>query len=472
MSAGFAHSVRRIVPMAWPVFIGQVAVLGFATVDTVLVARHSPTDLAALAVGGASYITVFVGLMGIVLAVSPIVGQLFGARKLAEAGQQLWQALWLALGLSLLGSALLAFPGPFLALAQASPAVADKVRGYLLMLALALPASLLFTVYRGFNTAVSRPKVVMALQVGGLALKLPLSLALVAGLPALGLPALGVVGCGLGTLVVMWAQALVALLLLRRDPFYQRFALWAPAQRRPDAQRLRALLRLGLPMGLAILIEVTGFAFMAIFISRLGETAVAGHQIAVNLVSLLFMLPLGLSNATSTLVAQRIGAGDLADARRLGWHGLQFTLGLALAVGCTVYLARQAVLRLYTDNPLVLAAALPLLAWVALFHAADAVQTVAAFVLRAWRITTAPMLIFVVSMWGVGLGGGYTLAFHSAGWAPAGWQGARGFWIAATAGLILAALLLSALLAWVLAQHRDDHVPGLAQTAPQAQPAA
>ena len=169
MSHSFAHSVQRIVPIAWPVFVGQVAVLGFGTVDTVLVARHSPTDLAALAVGGATYITVFVGLMGMVLAISPIVGQLFGARKLEEAGHQLWQALWLALGLSLLGSALLAFPGPFLALSQASPAVADKVRGYLLMLAFALPASLVFTVYRGFNTAVSRPKVVMALQVGGLA---------------------------------------------------------------------------------------------------------------------------------------------------------------------------------------------------------------------------------------------------------------------------------------------------------------
>ena len=456
MSPGLADSVRRIVPIAWPVFVGQVAVLGFGTVDTVLVARHSPTDLAALAVGGATYITVFIGLMGMVLAIGPIAGQLFGAGKLAEAGRQVWQSVWIALGLALLGSSLLAFPGPFLALAQASPAVADKVRGYLLMLALALPASLLFTVYRGFNTAVSRPKAVMALQLGGLALKVPLSLALVSGVPALGLPAMGVVGCGLGTAIVMWSQMLLALLMLRRDPFYRPFQIGLPAQRRPDAQALKALLRLGLPMGLAILIEVTGFAFMAIFISRLGETAVAGHQIAVNLVSLLFMLPLGLSNGTSTLVAQRIGAGDLADARRLGWHGLQFTLGLALLVGCSIYLSRHAVLRLYTGDPAVLAAALPLLAWVALFHAADAVQTVAAFVLRAWRVTTLPMLIFVVSMWGVGLGGGYRLAFDSKAWAPPGWQGASGFWIAATAGLVLAAVLLSGLLAWVEAQHRRE----------------
>jgi MATE family multidrug resistance protein len=456
--AGLRASVRRIVPLAWPVFVGQAAVLGFGTVDTVLVARHSPTDLAALAVGGATYITVFIGLMGMVMAVGPIVGQLFGAKRLHEAGHQVWQALWVALALALLGSVLLMLPGPFLALAQVSPAVAEKVRGFLLGLAFALPASLVFTVFRGFNVAVSRPKAVMVLQLLGLATKVPLSMALVSGLPELGLPAMGVVGCGISTLVAMWLQLLIAALLLWRDPFYARFALTAPGQRTPHPAAILAMLRLGLPMGLTILVEVTGFAFMAIFISRLGETAVAGHQIATNLVSLLFMLPLGLSNATGMLVAQRIGAGDLRDARRLGWHGVQFALGLALVVGSVVFTARLQVLKLYTDNPAVLAAAMPLLAWVALFHAADAAQTMAAFVLRAWRIATLPMLIFVGALWGVGLGGGYTLAFRLGDQLPARWQGAPGFWIASTAGLTVAAVLLTALLAWVLAQQRDSSV--------------
>ena len=145
-----------------------------------------------------------------VLAVSPIVGQLFGAKRLHEAGHQAWQALWVALALSLLGSVLLALPGPFLALAHVSPAVAEKVRGFLLGLAFALPASLVFTVFRGFNVAVSRPKAVMLLQLLGLAVKVPLSMALVSGLPALGVPAMGVVGCGISTLVAMWLQLLMA----------------------------------------------------------------------------------------------------------------------------------------------------------------------------------------------------------------------------------------------------------------------
>lgn len=458
--AGFAASVRRITLLAWPVFVGQLAVLGFSTVDTVLVARHSATDLAALAVGSAAFVTVFIGLMGVVLAVGPIVGQLFGAQRLHEAGEQLHQAIWLALGLSLLGSLVLAFPAPFLALSKATPEMSEKIRGYLLMLAFSLPASLLFTAYRGFNVAVSRPKAVMALQLGGLALKIPLSISLIGGVPGLGIPALGVLGCGIATLVAMWAQTLVAFVVLRRDPFYRRFDLRLRGLRPWHWPSQKALLRLGVPMGLAILIEVTGFAFMAIFIARLGETPVAGHQIAANLVALLFMMPLGLSNATSTLVAQRIGANDLRDARRLGWHGLQLTLAVAVVMGGTVFMLREGVVRLYTDNPAVVAAALPLVAWVALFHAADAVQTLAAFVLRAWRIATVPLVIYVVALWGVGLAGGYVLAFDSWQLAPPAWQGARGFWIAATAGLALAATALALfMLAWLQRQHPAPAAP-------------
>lgn len=449
-----ADSVRQIAPLAWPVFVGQVSVLAFGTIDTVLVARASATDLAALAVGAAAYITVFIGFMGVLVALSPIVGQLHGAGRKADAGRQVHQAVWVAAGLSLLGSALLAFPAPFLALAQAGPEVAGKVRGYLLALAFSLPASLLFTVYRGFNTAVSRPKAVMALQVGGLALKAPLSAALVFGVPAVGLPALGVVGCGVATAIAMWSQVLAAGWLLRRDPFYAPYAITGRGLDRPDPAALRTLLRLGLPMGAAILIEVTGFSSMALFISRLGTTPVAGHQIAVNLVTLMFMVPLALGNATSTLVAQRIGAGAVEAARRVGWHGLLIGLAVATVLGGAVALARAPVLRLYTQDAAILAAALPLVAWVAVFHVADAAQTVAAFVLRAYKITAVPVLIYVAALWGVGIGGGYALAFDLTGTVPAALQGAPGFWVASTAGLVLAGVLLTVFLAWVLRQQR------------------
>ena len=454
----FGQDTQQIVKLAWPVLVGQLAVLAFGTIDTVLLGRLGSVDLAALAVGSAAYITVFVGLMGVLLAIGPIVGHLYGAGRLAEAGQQFHQGVWLALALSVLGIVVLAFPQPFLALAKVEGEVERGIRGYMGALAFALPAALLFTVYRGFNTAISRPKAVMNLQLGALALKLPLSVALAWGVPALGWPALGVVGCGLATVIVMWLQCAAAAWILLRDPHYAPYALVGRGLDAPNGAMLRAQLRLGLPMGAGILIEVTGFTFMAIFIARLGPLPVAGHQIAANLVAMLFMMPLALANATSTLVAQRLGAQALQQARHLAWHGVLLASVLAVLMGALVYAGRTAVAGLYTQDAAVAAAALVLMAWVVWFHLADALQTMAALVLRAYRVATLPVVVYAVALWGVGLGGGYALAFREvtpASWLP--WAvGASGFWASATIALWLAAVLLLLLLAWVMNQKRRE----------------
>lgn len=464
MSSGrglWRADAARIVPLAWPVFMGQVAMVLFATVDTFLVARYSAIDLAALAVGTAAYITVFIGLMGVVLACGPIVGQLYGARRLPAAGEQLHQAVWLALGLSVLGCTVLAFPQPFIALSQASPEVASKLRGHLLALACALPAGLLFAAYRGFNIAVSRPRAVMVLQLGALAIKVPLAALFVYG--AGPVPALGVVGCGVSTAIAMWCVVLIAWQVMRRGDFYAPFAIFGHGLKPPNWPALAAQLKLGVPMGGSVLIEVTGFASMAFFISRFGATPVAGHQIAANLVSLLFMVPMALGNATSTLAAQSIGAGALADARRVAWHGIELAALVALALGTAIFFTREGVVRLYTHDEVIVAAALPLLAWVALFHFVDAMQIAAAFTLRAWRIATVPLVIYATSIWGLGLGGGWFVAFNVPGWVPASLHGARGFWVMSTLGLGAAAAGLVLFLAWVLhRQRRDEHATATA----------
>ncbi len=456
--AKLASSAKRIAPLAWPVFIGQVAVLAFSTVDTMMAARAGGTDLAALAIGGAAYVTVFVGLMGIVLAISPIAGQLYGAKHFEACGAQLHQAMWLALALSIPGCAVLLFPQPFLDLARASPEVSVKVRGHLAALAVALPPALLFTAFRGFNTAVSRPKIIMLLQLGALALKVPLTALFVFG--AGPLPAFGAPGCGMATAVCMVLQLGAVWTLLRRDPFYERFHI-GDRFSRPHRASLLALLRLGVPMGGSIMIEVTGFTFMAFFISRLGATPVAGHQIAVNLVSLMFMMPLAIANASSTLVAQRIGAGDEPDAHRIGWHGLEIGVAIAAAMGCSVYLFREAIIGLYTRDAIIVAAAMPLLAWVAVFHIADAAQAVAGFVLRAYRIAVVPLVIYALAIWGVGLAGGYAVGFNVTGLTPPSLQGAVGMWFAATSGLVVAGTGMCGFLAWMIRSRRRALAPAL-----------
>ncbi|RTL46428.1 MAG: MATE family efflux transporter [Burkholderiales bacterium] len=438
--------MRRIVPLAWPVLVGQIAVMMFSTVDTLMMGRVSPADLAALAVGSAAYVTIFVGLMGVVLAVGPIAGRQFGAQDLPGAGQSFVQAQWLALLLCVPGCLALWFPAPFTALAQLDAVQAGKVQAYTRPEAFALPAALLFTAFRGFSTAVSRPKAVMAMQLIGLAAKVPLNAVLVFGWGPL--PAMGVAGCGWATAIAMIGQAAAALALLRRDRFYAPFAipfLWAT---RPRLAELAALVKLGLPMGGSILVEVTGFTFMAFFVARLGATPVAGHQIAVNLVAMMFMIALAQATAAGTLVAQHLGAGEKREARIVGRHAMTLAVLVAAGVGAVVAVARGPIVGMYTANASTAAAALPLLVWVWFFHLGDAMQTVAAYVLRAYQVATLPMVIYVVALWGVGIGGGYLLAFGAGG------AGAVGFWQAATAGLLTAGLLLSLLLKRVFDENR------------------
>lgn len=442
----FVDSVRRLVPLAWPVLVGQIAVMMFSTVDTLMMGRVGPQDLAALAVGSAAYVSIFVGLMGIVLAVGPIAGRQFGADDRPGAGRSFVQAQWLALLLCVPGCLALYFPDPFIWLAQLDAGQAAKVRAYTRPEAFALPVALLFAAFRGFSTAVSRPKAVMAMQLTGLAAKVPLNAVLVFGWGPI--PAMGVAGCGWATAIAMTAQALAAQALLRRDGFYLPFNIPHLWQTRPNWRELWDLVRLGLPMGGSILVEVTGFTFMAFFIARLGATPVAGHQIAVNLVAMMFMIALALATAAGTLVAQHLGAAQKREARIVGRHAMALAALVAAGVGAVVALAHEPIVALYTSNPDAAAAALPLLVWVWFFHLGDALQTVAAYVLRAYQVATLPMIIYVVALWGLGIGGGYVLAFGAHG------AGAVGFWQAATAGLMMAALLLSLLLRRVFDENR------------------
>jgi multidrug resistance protein, MATE family len=453
----FGESVGALFRQSWPLWVGQVAVLGFATIDTFLLARHGAQSLAAFAVGSAAYIVCFIGLMGVVMAVAPIAARLYGAGQHAQAGRQVHQAVWVALGVCLPGCALLLFPQPFLSLSQASPELSQSVRGYLLLLAMSLPASMLFTVFRAFNNAISRPQAVMAVQLGGLALKLPLSAALIFGVPSLGIPELGVQGAAASTALCMWTQALIGHQVLRRDAHYTRFELFGRGLDRPDKASLLAQLKLGLPMGGSIVAEVAGFAFMAIFIARLGASALAAHQISMNFASLLFMAPIALASGGMALVAQRLGAGEHDAARVLARHTLALALIIAATAGLLSSLLRGPIVAMYTQDAAVTAVALQVLALFWIFHVADAAQIVCAFLLRAWHVTLASLLIYLGGLWGVGLGLGYALAFNLGGQVPAGLQGVLGYWVAATLGIWITALGLAG---WLWRISARQAVPG------------
>ncbi|KVT67997.1 MATE family efflux transporter [Burkholderia ubonensis] len=427
--------IRRIIGLAWPVLVGQLAIIAFGVTDTAMVGRFSATDLAALGLGASIYLSVFIGLTGILSALQPITGQLYGARRYAEIGEEVRQALWLAALLAVPGFLLLHFPEPLLRLAHAPAALHERTVAYLRLLSFGLPASLVFRIYGALTNAAGKPRLAMILQIGALALKFPLNVWFIFG--GFGVPALGGPGCGLASTVINWALALVGFTLLAKLDVFAPLAIFSRFCW-PVWARQKAILKLGVPMGLSYLIEVTSFTCMALFIAQFGTTTLAGHQIAANISGVLYMTPLSIGVATSTLVARALGAGRPDEARLLGRHGVTLAGGIAALYGLLVFALRPLIVGGYTPNPTVAAAAMPLVAIVTCYHFFDALQVTSAFALRAYKVAAVPTVIYAVALWGVGLGGGYLLGFDVGGYSPAWLTGARGFWFANTMSLMLA----------------------------------
>jgi MATE family multidrug resistance protein len=433
--------------LAAPIFLAQLAVLGLSVADTMMAGRLSARDLAAVGVGSAIYATVYIVGLGVLAALTPIAGHHYGAGRTHEIGTDLGQTLWLAALLSLLGVPVLLAGGSLLRAAGVAPEVAAIAERYLWGEALGLPAWYASRAYVALNSAVSRPQVTLAVQLVALGAKVPLNWLFIHG--AGPLPALGGAGCGLATGVLGWIVVGLCWAVWRFDPYFRRF--YARRRHGPLWARQRELLRLGLPSGGSLFIEVTSFAMISILLAPLGSRVIAGHQIVLNLVSVLFMLPLGLGIATSVLVAQSLGAGQPARARAVAWRGWRITVAIAALAAVSLYLVRQPLIGLFTTDTEVIQVALSLLGLAALFHVFDAMQGVAGFILRGYKVALAPMLVYGLALWGIGLAGGYWLAYA----APSDWplRGATGFWAASGAGLVVAGVGLTALAAYVARRH-------------------
>ncbi|MET3460644.1 MULTISPECIES: MATE family efflux transporter [Variovorax] len=431
---------------AGTVLVGQLAVMAFGVTDTIIAGRYSEHALAALSVGAAVFVSVYVSLMGVLQALLPVWAELHGGGRGGEVGRSVRQSLYLAAIAIVIGMAILLLPGSVLRWTQVPAEMRGEVEAYLAVLAFALAPALLFRLFSTLNQSLGRPQLVTWLQLGSLGVKLPLSIWFTFG--GAGLPAMGLVGCGWATLCVNWTMLGCAVWLLRNRPFYGDYGLWKRIEA-PDWQQIRKFARLGVPGGLAVLVEVTSFTLMALFIARLGTAAAAAHQIASNLLAVAYMTPLSLGIATSARVSFWLGAGDEAKARLACRKGFGLTALCALVYAAAMVVLRDELANVYSDNPAVIAMAASLLLAVAAYHVADAVQTFCVFVLRCYRVTLAPLVIYCTMLWGVGLGGSYLLAYRGLGpWEAM--QSPLAFWIMSAAALALTALLFGALLRWTM----------------------
>lgn len=433
---------RSLLQLAWPMLIAQIAQVAMGVADTVMAGAVSPTDLAAVAVGFSLWLPLSLFTAGVFSGATALVARAVGARDRAELASVLQHAVWLALAMGAINTVLVLNAHHLLGLMKVDPAVQPLAVLYLQGMALGMPAAAMTQVLRALSEGSGRSKPVMLINVAALLINLPLNYMLIHGL--FGLPKLGGAGCGWATGIALWLQLLMlaALLYPRWRPL---LAGWGAPRRDP----LRAQLRVGLPIGMAIFAEISIFSVIALLIGHLGATTIAAHQIALNVSALTFMIPSSLGLALTVKISHALGAGEPARARRFVGLGTGTAVAAALGNATLMLSLPYLIASAYTTDETVRQLAVTLMALAAIYQLPDCLQVTAAGSLRGYHDTRVVMVITLIAYWVIGLPVGYLLGLTD--WLrPA--LGVQGLWMGLIVGLTASAVLLNWRL-WRVTRH-------------------
>lgn len=433
----FRHEAKALLLLSLPIVISQIAQMGMNFTDTVMAGRHSETSLAGVAIGSSLWVPCFLFLTGILMATTPIIAQAWGAKQTADIKHSVQQASWLALVLGVAMLFILQLLSSAFDLIDMEAQTREQAKGYVFAVSFGLPAMAFFVVLRGLNEGAQLTRPFMYVSIITLLANIPLNYIFVYG--KFGLPEMGGVGCGWATTVALWLQMILMLLLTLKQHTLAHIE-WQTQWRRPERQKILELLKLGIPIGIALLIESSMFVLIALFLAELGSVVVAGHQVAMSFISLLFMIPLSLSMALTIRCGYYIGTGEPQRARYIGFMGIGFTLVTASLFSLLMLLVPDEIAALYSTNPAVQTIAVKLLFLAAIFQFSDAIQVASAGILRGYKDTRFAFFVVFVAYWVVGLPLGYSLGLTSF-WGEM--YGAQGFWMGLIAGLGLASVLLA-----------------------------
>jgi MATE family multidrug resistance protein len=432
---------KILASLGLPIMVAQLAQMANGVVDTMMAGHASARDLAAVGIGTGIWGPVLLFFIGVLSALQPLVSGHRGAENNSRIMPITWQGLYIALAGSIIMAAILTNVRPIFVLLLLDAETADIAQGYLDALAWGIPAVLLLNALRGLTDGLGHTRIIMAFSLVSTILNIPFNYLFIFGF-SIGdwqFPAMGGVGCGWATAVSNWIAVIALLVYLNRSKDYKNFHLigdWV----RPHWAEIRHILHLGLPIGLAMFVEVSMFCMIALFLSPLGPTVIAGHQIVLNAISLFFMVPLSLGMALTLRVSFLIGAEEHFKARLLARSAIFLALGIACVNVPILFFGREWIATLYTSDNEVQRIAIHLFTLGAIFQIADVTQVTMINVLRGYKDTKIPMFIMLFSFWCVCLPLGYVLTFKDWLHAP---MGAGGFWAALIVGLTCAACLLS-----------------------------
>ena len=434
----FKQESHALLRLASPIILSQIALVLMGLVDTVMSGHAGAIEQAVVGLGVALWIPVFIGLMSVVQAVSPIIAHHFGAGDRDAVARDAREGIWLALYAGLVPLILVSWAPDLLMLFRIEPALAQRAGVFLWGIGLGLPAALVYRSLAFYSASINQTRPIMVLAFVGLGINALLNWVLIYG--HFGLPAMGGAGCGWATGIGMWVALFALIAWTACAPAYKPYYIWQ-SWTLPNWAAQKRLLRLGLPMGGAGLAEVAAFSSVAVLVGRFGEVQIAAHQIALNFSALVFMLPMGLSAAITVRVGHALGAGDAPAARYIAWTGVAAGLVIAtLAIG-PIILVRHHVAAVYSTDGAVQALAANLLLFAALWQLFDATQVCAIGALRGYKVTLMPMVLMLSAFWAVGVPLGTWLAYR--GFFIGEPMKVYGFWVGLVIGLVLVSVGLA-----------------------------
>ena len=438
----FSRELIATLRLAAPIALTQLGQIAMMTTDLALIGRLGDAAVAAAALAHTIFFVGFTLGMGLVSAVAPLAAQAFGAGQPHLVRQSLHAGLWATILISVPMLALPLYGDPILRALGQSPATAHQAQQYLFGLAWGIGPGLAFLAIRGFMGAVNRPQPGLWIMLAAIPANAALVYLLIHGVG--GLPQLGLLGAGLGTSLINGAMLLAALWVARQRTPFRQFEVLKHFHR-IDGELMRQLFAIGAPIAVAFLLEYGVFGAAGLLMGLISTTALAAHQVALQVAAILFMVPFGIGMAATVRVGHAAGRGDAPAARQAGiaatMLGVLFMSLMTLIVLATRFAIAHAFFGQGGDDEIIDLTA-TLLVVGSSFFVADGIQTIVSGALRGLSDTRLPLLFAAISYWLIGFATAWGLAFP-------GRFGAIGVWIGLSCGTAVYALLLLLRFQWL-----------------------
>ncbi|WP_394373921.1 MATE family efflux transporter [Acinetobacter chinensis] len=415
-----------------PILVTQFAYAGFGLIDTIMAGHMSAEDLAAIAVGVGLWIPVMLLFSGIMIATTPLVAEANGARTPEKIPSIVRQSLWVALVLGIIAMLILQAMPLLLPLFGVPDSLLPKASLFLHAIGFGMPAVTMYAALRNYSEALGYPRPVTLLSLVALVVLIPLNFIFMYGIGPV--PHLGSAGCGFATAILQWLMFIVLAVYVFRAKRYQRTQPLTHFEK-INPVLIKRILKLGLPIGLAIFFEVSIFSTGAIVLSTLGEVTIAAHQIAISVTSQLFMIPMSLALALTIRVGTYYGEKNWEAMRKVQQVGLLTATVFAFITMLLMWLFRHQIVAIYTTDYAVTQIAVYLVLFAIGYQLMDAWQVSAAGCLRGMQDTKGPMWITMLAYWVIAFPVGIYLARHTE-------MGASGVWTGLIVGLSIACVLL------------------------------